>query len=182
MAVLNVGKERNIFDPNSVTFEEREKQLSQEAEKEQERLNRGKKSPYIRWTQYNNERTKELMWLGLNHPKARVILDFLVDQMDHYNAVMCSYQVLQELLSISKDTVRRNIKILKDNGFIAVLKSGVSNIYAINDSVYWKSWGNRKQYSKFPANVLLSLSEQEKNYQIKFEDLKVMKHREITKK
>lgn len=175
MAVLNVGETRNLFNPNSVTFDERQKQLEQEEREQQESEKRDKNSPFSRWTQYNNEHTKELMWLTLNHPKAQALLLFLVDQMDNYNAVMCSYQVLQEVLSISKDTVRRNIKILKDNGFIAILKSGTSNVYAVNDSVYWKSWGNKKQYSKFPANVVLALSEQEKNYQ-----LEVKKHKEIS--
>jgi hypothetical protein len=92
---------------------------------------------------------------------------------------MCSYQVLQELLKISKDKVRRSIKVLKDNGFIAILKSGSSNVYAINDNIYWKSWGNNKKYSKFPANVVLSLSEQEKEYQVSFADIKIEKHKEI---
>lgn len=176
---ISVGEERDIFDPNSMSFEERQKQLEQEEKKEWERLKRERDSPFSRWTQYNNEHTKELMWLTLKYPKAHAILLFLVDQMDTYNAVMCSYQVLQEVLDVSGETIRKNIKILKENGFIAVLKSGASNVYAINDSIYWKSWGNKRQYSKFPANVVLALSEQEKSYQVKFEDLEVIKRKEI---
>src|SRR5215510_12792702 len=98
MSNINVGNERDIFNPNSMSFEERQKQLEQDEKKEQERLQREKNSPFSRWTQYNNEHTKELMWLTLKHPKAHAILLFLVDQMDNYNAVMCSYQVLQEVL------------------------------------------------------------------------------------
>ena len=180
--MLNVGSKRNIFDPTSVTFDERLQQLEKLDKQDKERRKRDKESPFSRWTQYNNDHTKELMWLALNHPKAQALLFFLVDQMDSYNAVMCSYQVLQEVLKISKETVRKSVKILKDNGFIAVLKSGTSNVYAINDSIYWKSWGNNKKYSKFPANVVLALSEQEENYQVSLEDLKAMKHKEIVKK
>jgi len=143
----------------------------QEAEIEYEK--REKHSPFKRWYQFNSEHTKALMWLALKHPKAQAILYFLVDQMDSYNAVMCSYKVLQEVLDISKDTVRINIKILKDNGFIAVLKSGTSNVYAVNDSVYWKSWGKNLMYSKFPANVVLALSEQEALYQAKVSSQKI---------
>ena len=91
--------------------------------------------------------------------------------MDQYNAVMCSYQVLQEVLGTSKATIQRSIKVLKDHGYIAVLKSGSSNVYAINDSVYWKSWGNQKKYSKFPANVVLAMSEQDESYQVSFADI-----------
>lgn len=180
MSTVTVSEKRNIFDPNSLTFDERAKELERQEIAEKEALNRKKSSPFSRWTQYNNEHTKEMMWLALKHPKAHAILLFLVDQMDNFNAVMCSYQVLQEVLEVSKDTVRLNIKVLKDNGYIAVLKSGTSNVYAINDSVYCKSWGNRKQYSKFPANVVLALSEQEKEYQISFADIGAERHKEIT--
>jgi DNA-binding transcriptional ArsR family regulator len=122
-----------------------------------------------------------LIWLALKHPKAHAILLFLIDQMDNYNAVMCSYKVLEEVLNIGHATVARNIKVLKENGFIAVLKSGTSNVYAINDRIYWKSWGNNRKYSKFPANVVLTLSEQDVEYKKSFEDLEVMKHKEVLK-
>lgn len=179
MAMITVGKGRNIFDPNRLNFEERTRDLEFQDNAEQEALKRDKNSPFNRWTQYNNEHTKEMMWLALKHPKAHAILLFLVDQMDNFNAVMCSYQVLQEVIDVSAETIRKNIKVLKDNGYIAVLKSGTSNVYAINDSVYWKSWGNKKQYSKFPANVVLALSEQEKEYQISFAEIGAERRKEI---
>ena len=119
------------------------------------------------------------MWLAIKAPRAHAILYFLVDQMDEYNAVMCSYKVLQEVLDTSKATIQRNIQILKKKGYIAVLKSGTSNVYAINDSVYWKSWGNKKQYSKFPANVVLAMSEQEDDYQISFAEIGAQRHKEV---
>jgi DNA-binding transcriptional ArsR family regulator len=165
MAEIRVSKTRNPLDFNSFSFDERLTQLADIENKEEKQRHDGRKSPFSRWTQYNNEHTRELMWLTLKHPKAHAILLFLVDQMDKYNAVICSYAVLQEVLSISKSTVHRNIRVLADNGFLTVLKSGTSNVYAINDSVYWKSWKNNRKYSKFPANVVLSLSEQDKDYQ-----------------
>lgn len=160
-----VSENRDILNPNSMTFEERTKELDAQENAQIEKLKRAKNSTFGRWSQFNLDHTKEMMWLALKAPKAHAILYFLVDQMDEYNAVMCSYQVLQEVLEVGHATIARNIKILRENGFIIVLKSGNANVYAINDSIYWKSWGNRKQYSKFPANVVLSLSEQEKNYQ-----------------
>jgi len=59
---------------------------------------------------------------------------------------------------------------------IAVLKSGTSNVYAINDSIAWNSWGTNVKYSKFPANVVLSIEEQEKSYQNK---IKTQKNKEL---
>lgn len=181
-ATISVGYEKDINNPNRMTFEERQKDLEQIHSADSERRKREKHSPFSRWSQFNLEHTKELMWLALKHPKAHAILYFLVDQMDEYNAVMCSYQVLQEMLEIGRTTASTAIKVLKDSGFISVLKSGTSNVYAINDTVYWKSWGNNRRYSKFPANVVLSLSEQEKGYQISFADLEKTKHKEISVK
>jgi DNA-binding transcriptional ArsR family regulator len=180
MQALTVSAERDVFDPNSRTFEERRQELQEQEKREKEALKRDKNSPFSRWTQYNLEHTRELMWLTLKHPKAQAILFFLVDQMDEYNAVMCSYQVIQEVLGVGQATVARNIRVLKENNFITVLKSGSSNVYAINDSVYWKSWGNKKMYSKFPANVVLSLSEQEETYQQLQFDFEITKHKEIS--
>jgi Fe2+ or Zn2+ uptake regulation protein len=172
--MLNVAE---VSDPetNTISFTQRAEELELERQKKIEAEEQAKKSPFTRWTQYNNEHTREMIWLAMNHPRSNAILYFLVDQMDQYNAVMCSYKVIEEVFDVSIDTVRRALKVLKEHGFIAVLKSGSSNVYAVNDNVFWKSWGKNKRYSKFPANVILSLSEQEAGYQekkIAFEKLK----------
>lgn len=178
MPQITVGETANIFNQNTMTFEERKMQIEEEVKNEEEQLKRDRRCTFGRWTQFNNEHTKELMWLTLKHPKANAILLFLVDQMDNYNAVMCSSKVIEEVLGVSRVTISRSISVLKDNGFIAVLKSGTSNVYAINDTVYWKSWGNKKQYSKFPANLVLSLSEQEESVQAQAQ-IKIIKHKEV---
>ena len=176
-----VSEQKNIFNPNMVSFEERQKQLEQEEKREQERRERERSSPFSRWTQYNNEHTKKLIWLAIKHPKAHAILYFLIDQMDDYNAVMCSYKVLEEVIGVGHATIARNLKVLKDHGFVAILKSGASNVFAINDKIYWKSWGNNRKYSKFPANVVLALSEQDEDYKVSFEGLEYTKHKEVFK-
>ena len=89
MSTLRVSKERDVFDPNSVSFEERAKQIEIEQRTEAEIRKREKNSPFSRWTQFNNEHTKELMLLAIKYPKAHAILYFLVDQMDNYNACIC---------------------------------------------------------------------------------------------
>jgi len=147
-------------------FEECKKELEVD-EKEKQRLKQEKNSPYKRWAQYNLEHTPHMIELALKSPKAYAILLFLVDQMDNHNAVVCSYHTIQELLEISQATVARSVKMLKDGNYITILKSGNNNVYTINDTVYWKSWGQNKRYSKFPANVVLSISEQDKEYQRK---------------
>jgi DNA-binding transcriptional ArsR family regulator len=158
---LTVQQDGCIFDDSTVTFDQRAKQLRQEEILERKQEEKARDSPYSRWAQYNLEHSDKLIWLQMNHPKSAAILTFLVDHMDTTNAIMCSYHVLQEVFGVSADTVRRALKILKEKGFVAVYKSGLSNVYVINDCLYWKSWGNNIKYSKFPATVILSLTEQE---------------------
>ena len=170
-----------VSDPinDMISFAERAEQLEQEQEAEKKAHKQARKSTYKRWTQFNNEHTKELMWLAMNHPKARALLDFLVDQMDNYNAIVCSQKVLQEILGVSRQTISSEIKVLREKGFIAVLKSGSSNVYAINDKIYWKSWSTNRKYSKFPAHVIIALSEQDREYQQKIMNEKL---KEVTLK
>lgn len=169
---LSVTSERNTKDINAITFQERKKEIDSQKQAENEQRQREKKSPYTRWTQFNNQHTRELITLAMKYPKAHAILYFLVDNMDEYNAVMVSSQVIEEILGISRTTVYRNVKILEQQNFIAILKSATSNIYTINDDIYWRSWGNNHKYSKFPANIILSDSEQTIEYQNKIKALK----------
>ena len=89
---------------------------------------------------------------------------------------------MQEVLGVSRQTIAKSIKILKDLGFLVILKSGNTNVYTVNDKVYWKSWGNNRQYSKFPANVVLAMSEQDEDYQISFANLKTDKVKTVSLK
>jgi len=147
-----------------MTFDERADQLAAMDKAEKAAEKREKQSNYKRWAQYNLEQTKRMIELQLNQPRAAAILSFLVDQMDVYNAVICSNEALQDLLGISESTVKRAIKVLKDGQFLTVLKSGKSNVYAINDTIYWKSWGKNIRYSKFNAAVVVTDSEQERSF------------------
>ena len=160
-----------------ISFEERAKQLEAKQKAEQEQKKREKHSPFTRWTQFNNEATREMIALTKKNPPAMALLLFLVDQMDNYNAVVCSMQVLTEALGYSRKTLSLSVKFLKSNGFIAVFKSGTSNVYTINDKVWWKSWGSNQKYSKFPANVVLAQSEQlgGEEYKVDAEKIKMIK-------
>ncbi|GAA0226407.1 replication/maintenance protein RepL [Metaclostridioides mangenotii] len=179
MKNITVGENRNILNPNSVSFNEREKQLNFESKLEEDVRKREKKSPYKNFLQVNKDYYKAEDWLMAKSPIAYRIFKFLTNNMDEYNAVICSQTVLSENFDVSRATVARAIKLLKEKGYIAVLKSGTSNVYALNDKLVWNSWGTNYPYSKFPANVILSLSEQEENLQSK---IKNIKHKEITMK
>lgn len=151
---------------NETSFEQRERDLREQERREQEELKQARKSPFRAFYQVNKEHSEDLMWLLNTNPNAYKILLFLFDHMDKYNAVMCSYQVIQEYFGISRATASRAVKTLKEHGFVHVCKSGTSNVYVTNPDLAWNSWGNNRQYCEFPANIILSASEQEERSKV----------------
>ena len=125
------------------------------------------KRQFTSFYQVNKEHSEDMQWLLDKNPKAFKILLFLLDHMDKYNAVMCSYAVIQEALGMGRTTASTAIKLLKEHGFIYIYKSGTSNVYVVNKNLAWNSWGNNMQYCEFPANIVLSASEQEERSKIR---------------
>ena len=141
---------------------------------------RKKKSPFIKWTQQNNdeEAQKVRYWLMKKSPIAYCVMDFLASNMDNYNAVICSYKVMQEVFGYSRAALAEAIKLLKEYKFIEVRKSGTSNIYMINKELYWNSWGTNYAYAEFGAKIIISSSEQDKDTQEKIK-LEIKKRQEV---
>nr|WP_294486903.1 replication/maintenance protein RepL [uncultured Anaerosporobacter sp.] len=159
MAEITVSKEKNIYSDNSVTFDERKKQLEKEKAAEKKKNELEKKCGYKKFYQVNLENAEVLMLLSLHEPKARAILDFLLAHMDGYNALVCSYKVIQEALGISRTTAYEAIKVLTSKAIIFVAKSGNSTVFYVNDNLAWKSWGKNREYCEFSAKIILSGSE-----------------------
>ena len=114
MATITVTDKPNILNSNNLSFEERALQLQAQEKAETEAKKREKQSPFSRWTQFNNEHTKELMILAIKYPKAHAILYFLVDQMDNYNACICFIFVLTRLCKKFLNVVKQPLQeILK---------------------------------------------------------------------
>lgn len=97
--------------------------------------------------------------LALENSTAFKILMLLIKHMDGNNALCVSMVSLGEILHISRQAISKNIKYLKDNGWVCVLKNGTSNVYIVNPDIVWTSYSNQKNYCKFQANVLLSGTE-----------------------
>lgn len=159
-----VAEPKNL---NEVSFEQRERDLRAEERAEQEELKRQRKSPFSRFYQVNKDNSEYLRSCLKENPKALEVLFFIFDHMDKYNAVVCSYKVFQEALGMGQATVARSIKYLKDNGFLYVYKTGTSNVYVANKDLVWNSWGNNVEYCEFPANIILSASEQEERTKVR---------------
>lgn len=159
-----VAEPKNL---NEVSFEQRARDLKAQEEQEQEELKRQRKSPFSRFYQVNKDNSEYLRSCLKENPKALEVLFFIFDHMDKYNAVVCSYKVFQEALGMGQATVARSIKYLKDHGFLYVYKTGTSNVYVANKDLVWNSWGTNYDYCEFPANVVLSASEQEERIKVR---------------
>lgn len=169
-------KDKNVLDSKNKSFEERKQELKDIAESERRKRKQETNSPFNNFIQVNNnkEAYKQLDKLMQKNPLAYRVWWFLVYNMDNYNAVMVSYNVLIDVFEVSRTTLYRVIKLLEDDGYIKIYKSGTSNVYALNDDLVWNSWGRNKQYSKFRANVIISDSEQTDKVQ---EEIKLKKER-----
>lgn len=165
---------------NKYKFEERKKEIEYEQQKEIENQENEKKNS--NFIMMYREHMTEIRWLINKSGKAANILNFILEHMDYNNALMCSYQVFMDYFEISHSTVVRAIKLLKENGFIDVLKSGTSNVYIVNQEIAWTSWDNQKKYCKFNGNILISAKEN-KDYQYRkqFDRLKTLRERENLK-
>jgi len=115
---------------------------------------REKKSPYSDFAQLNREKIPYLDRACRDNPTAVRILLFIMQHMDHCNALLCPYRVLEEYLGLSQATVARGLRYLREKGFISVEKKpGTGNTYILNDELAWtSSMAKRAKNSRFPAN------------------------------
>lgn len=135
-------------------------------EDQKKKKKEAKKSPYREFIQINRGEIGHLIGLA-DHPQAFKLLLFIMENMDGYNSLACSYTVMEERFGISHATVWRNIKYLEEHGYIAIYKSGSCNIYTLSPELAWQSWGANIKYCKFPSNVMISGSEQKSRTKLK---------------
>lgn len=130
------------------------------------------------------EHMKEMRWLMQQSGISASIFNFILEKMDYNNALICSNQVFIDYFNISRSTVARSIKLLYDNGFLDIVKSGTSNVYIVNQELAWTSYENQKEYCQFQGNILISALEQSEDYkkelyyQTQFDRLKKLRERE----
>ena len=110
-----------------------------------------KGSPYKSFIQMNRriDKFSSFSVAIKDNPIASRILLFMIYNADYYNEVSCTYSVLEDVFSISKATVQRAIKYLKDKNFVCTIKNGSGNTYIINPSLAWSSYGNNVNYCRF---------------------------------
>ena len=147
------------------TDQEKQERLRKQAELEAKQAEDRKKSPYRSFMQVNMEAYKTEDWLIKESPSAYRVLRFISYNMDNYNALVCSYQVMQEALGYGTATIARSIKLLKEHRFIMTAKSGSTNVYFLNRELYWKSYGKNFARAEFGAKIIITASEQDNELQ-----------------
>lgn len=146
------------------TEAEIEERLRKQADLERKSVEDAKKSPYRNFLQVNKDNYKAEAWLMRKSPIAYQILRFIVQNMDNFNALICSYKIIEETLQVSHSTVARAIKLLQEHKYLYVAKSGTTNIYMINKELYWHSYGTNYARAAFGAKIIISADEQDKVY------------------
>jgi DNA-binding transcriptional ArsR family regulator len=117
------------------------------------------------FVQLSRSYLNQMRKLARKSPVAHEILYYLVEHMGRTtNAVVCSYTTLCEITGVSRPTVGRAIKLLKDDNWIDTVKIGNSNAYCVNERVFWQAAKNQRKYAIFSATVIASASEQDSDY------------------
>ena len=147
--------------------EEMKKRMQIAQEEEERAVLAARRSPYRRFLQANKNAYKEEDWLMKESPAAYRLLRFIAQNMDNYNALICSYQVFQETLGYSRPTIAKAIKLLRDHQYISTAKSGATNIYFINKNLYWNSYGTNYSHAEFGAKIIITSSDQDEEEQEK---------------
>lgn len=148
-------------------------------------MNELRESAFEDWAQLNRKNVVHIIKAAQESPTALQILLFFIENMNRMNAIVCSYKVLEENLDLSQATVARGIRYLKDKGFIAIYKTGSSNVYVVNCDLVWTSYANKIKYCKFPAMVFLSAAEQteiDQHIKLQFDYQKVLNDFDNTKR
>ncbi len=110
-----------------------------------------------------------------NNSFAGELFLFFTENMDKTNAIIVSYEALQEIYEKSRPTIYQAIKYLKDNKYIDIQKSGNMNVYCVNAALVWQDFRTNIKFAKFNATVYLSEKEQTKTKKVFHSEVKTKK-------
>lgn len=117
------------------------------------------------FVQVSRSYLKQMRNLAKKNPLAHEILYYLVEHMGRTtNAVVVSYQTLCETTGVSRPTIGRAIRLLKNDNWIDAVKIGNATAYCVNARVFWQATRNQKKYAIFKATVIATESEQDSSY------------------
>ena len=89
------------------------------------------------FVQLNRSYMKQMRELARRNPVAMQILFYLVEHMGKStNAVVCSYKTLCEVTDLSRTSVAKAIKHLKDDNWLDAIKIGNATAYCVNERAF----------------------------------------------
>lgn len=86
----------------------------------------------------NRDSMMDIAKLGSEKPSALLVFMFISQNMDTNNSLAVSMKALEEALELSRTTLSRTVKYLKENGWLCINKFGTFNVYTINPEIAWK--------------------------------------------
>jgi hypothetical protein len=95
----------------------------------------------------------------IDNPAAAKLFMFLAENCGHNNAVVCTYGLLSEELSLSERTIRRAVRHLEEGKHIVIAKMGTANAYVLNPEEIWKTYEDHKVFCGFNARALVLKTE-----------------------
>lgn len=120
------------------------------------------------FVQVSRQYLKQMRSLARKSPLAHEILYYLVENMGRTtNAVVVSYVTLCEVTGVSRPTIGRAIKLLKEDNWIDAVKIGNATAYCVNARAFWQAGRHQKKYAIFQATIIASESEQDSNFREK---------------
>lgn len=119
-------------------------------------------------------------WNAINelyrlNPTAGQLFIEMVKLMDESNGLIASMVALGARIDKTRQTVSKAVTFLAKNKYIAIYKSGNSNIYTLNANIVWKNKGFKKFEAELYCNVLLNLDEQPEEVKEEAKQLELIK-------
>lgn len=97
--------------------------------------------------------------IGTKSGSALAVLMFFFENMDQYNTIMVSQNVMADELNISRQTISKAVKILEDEKVIGIGKVGQANVYMVNQYVAWQNGNKKRKTMNLKGNILLGENE-----------------------
>lgn len=144
---------------NRLISQETESRLrQQEIAKEKVVEERNKKN--FNFVQIEKRALRQVRELYDDNAPAGKLLFVLAEKMNRQNALVCSYDTMSKITGLSRQTLYKAVKYLKEHNWIQIIKIGTANAYIVNSRVFWQSYGDKKM-TVFNAAIIASSDEQD---------------------
>ena len=111
---------------------------------------------FNRFIQINADYADFLSDLAFNHGRELALLLYLEKNANKLNKICVHQKSLCERLKISKSTLSRYIKFLKEKKLIYKQKSDGNTFYIINPDIMWKSKSSDRFLCEFPGSLIIN--------------------------